>query len=56
MVRGNSGLYINPGSKEDIKAVVIVPDSGGENTSVNGLVQVKHQPRNESDGYTRSYL
>lgn len=38
MVRGNSGLYVDPGGKEDIEAVVIVPDNGGENTSVDGLV------------------
>jgi hypothetical protein len=34
MVRGNSGRYVDPGGKE----VVIVPDNGGENTSVDGLV------------------
>lgn len=43
MARGNSGLYVNPGGKEDVEAVVIVPDNGGENTSVDGQLVKLHR-------------
>lgn len=50
MMRRNRGLYADSGGK-DIEAG---PGGGRENARVDGLVQVKHQARDESDRHATS--
>jgi hypothetical protein len=49
MGRGNRGLQVDPGGNDS--EALIVRGEGGEDASVDRFVQVKHQPRNESNGH-----
>jgi len=51
MVRlgGKRRLYVDPGGKDSMTRAVLLGESG-ENAGIKSLVQVKHQPRDESDG------
>jgi hypothetical protein len=54
VVRGNRKLYVDP-SGEDREAGAIVLGGSGENASVS-LVQVEHQPRDESNRHAKGHL
>lgn len=55
IVRGDHGLYVDSAGK-DTEVGTIVPDGGGENAIIRGCVQVKHQPRDESDGHAGGHI